>query len=270
MSDLPDSRASIEATAAITVYELRGERVVLDFDVARLFAVETRRLNEQVNRNQDKFLDDFAFRLTREELDDLKSQIAMSSSAWGGARHLPRAFTEHGVVMAATVLKSPRAIDATRHIVRTFVASRREAWERDQTRRREGALSLPLDPAARQGLMSKLNSALSQVLDAIVDQQDSRTVRDEAKAIATEGLNALKAYLKTAGINNERTLAEVRRIMAEAEGIEVDAARKRTENEHRQLALLAKKLKLVIQAQQYAETGSIDGLMAVLSDLERP
>jgi len=77
-----------------------------------------------------------------------------------------------------------------------------------------------------------------------------------------------KDYLKKAGINNEKTLAEVRRIMAEAENIETETVRKRTENQHRQLALLAKKLRLVIQAQAYAETGSIDGLMAVLQDLE--
>lgn len=78
-----------------------------------------------------------------------------------------------------------------------------------------------------------------------------------------------KEYLKRAGISNEKTLAEVRRIMAEAESIEVDTAKKRTENQHRQLALLAKKLRLVIQAQAYAETGSIEGLMAVLADLEK-
>jgi hypothetical protein len=65
-------------------------------------------------------------------------------------------------------------------------------------------------------------------------------------------------------------LAEVRRIMAEAEAIEIDAVKKRTENQHRQLALMAKKLRLVIQAQAYAETGSVDGLMAVLADLEKP
>jgi hypothetical protein len=128
---------------------------------------------------------------------------------------------------------------------------------------------LKLDVQGRQGLMTKLNVALGHVLDAIVDPEESRTVRDEAKAIAAEGLKSLKEYLKTAGISNEKTLAEVRRIMAEAESIEVETARKRTENQHRQLALLAKKLRLVIQAQHYAETGSIEGLLVVLTDLEK-
>ncbi len=111
--------------------------------------------------------------------------------------------------------------------------------------------------------------ALGHVLDAIVDPDENRTIRDEAREIAAEGIRSVKDYLKRVGIGNEKSLAEVRRIMAEAEAIEVETSRKRTENQHRQLALLAKKLKLVIQAQLYAETGSVDGLLVVLSDLEK-
>ncbi len=253
----------------VRILEIRGERVVLDQDVARLFAVETKRLNEQVTRNKEKFGDDFAFRLSKEEFDDLRSQFATSSPEWGGVRYPPRAFTEHGVVMAATILKSPQAIQATRLVVRSFVAARREVWEKETLKKLGRQLPLALDAPTRQGLMTKLNIALGHVLDAIIDPEESKTVKDEAREIAAEGLRSLKDYLKRAGINNEKTLAEVRRIMAEAEGIEVETTRKRTENQHRQLALLAKKIRLVIQAQHYAETGSIEGLMIVLSDLER-
>jgi HJR/Mrr/RecB family endonuclease len=147
---------------------------------------------------------------------------------------------------------------------------RREAWEKETITKIGGQFPPALDAPARLGLMSKLNMALGQVLDAIVTSDDTKAVRDEAKEIAAEGLRSLKEYLKTAGIKNEKTLAEVRRIMAEAEGIEVETTRKRTENQHRQLALLAKKIRLVIQAQHYVETGSIEGLMVVLSELERP
>lgn len=197
----------------------------------------------------------------------MRSQNATSSSDWGGQRYSPRAFTEHGVVMAATILRSPQAIRASRMVIETFVEARREAWEREALNRSAGRILG--DSRSRQGLMTKLNATLSHVLDAIVDEEDNRSIRQEAKAIAAEGLRSIKEYIKTAGINNEKTLAEVRRVMAEAEGIEVETSRKRTENQHRQLALLAKKLKLVIQAQLYAETGSAEGLMAVLSDLER-
>ena len=243
----------------LRVHDIRGERIMIDHDVAELFGVETKRLNEQVTRNKEKFGDDFAFKLTKEEADDLRSQNATSSSAWGGTRYIPRAFTEHGVIMAATILRSPQAIQATRLVVRTFVEVRRDAWEKE-------ALGTP----NKHGLAAKLNMVLGHVLDAMIDPGENKTVGDEVRAIANEGLKSIKDYLQKAGISNEKTLAEVRRIMAEAESIEVETDRKRTENKHRQFALMAKKVRLVIQARQYAESGSTEGLMVALADLSKP
>lgn len=87
---------------------VRDQKVMLDSDLAELYGVETRRLNEQVRRNADRFPTDFMFELTAEEFANLKSQFATSS--WGGRRKLPLAFTEHGAIMAATVLNSSRAV----------------------------------------------------------------------------------------------------------------------------------------------------------------
>ena len=101
---------------------LRGQRVLLDADLAALYTVETRRLNEQVRRNRDRFPADFIFELTDEEFANLKSQFATSS--WGGRRKRPIAFTEHGAIMAATILNSPRAVEMTIYIVRAFVQLR--------------------------------------------------------------------------------------------------------------------------------------------------
>lgn len=171
--------------------------------------------------------------------------------------------------MAATVLKSPQAIAATRLIVRSFVNTRRQVWERERLKLK-GRLPLALDDPTRQGLTTKLSVALGQVLDAIVEAKDEAKAQTEAQAIAQEAIRSLKAYLKKGGIENEKTLAEVRKIMAEAENIEVTTAGKRTENRHRKLALVAKQIRLIIQAQRYAETGSVEGLMQVLGDLERP
>ena len=80
------------------IYIIRNEKVILDSDLAALYGVETRRLNEQVRRNIDKFPEDFMFQLTKEEFDNLKSQIATSSSGWGGRRKPPLVFTEHGAL----------------------------------------------------------------------------------------------------------------------------------------------------------------------------
>jgi ORF6N domain len=101
---------------------IRGQRVLLDSDLAALYEVETRRLNEQVKRNKNRFPADFMFQLTSEEFEILMSQFATSS--WGGRRKLPLAFTEHGAIMAASVLNSDRAVQMSVYVVRAFVQLR--------------------------------------------------------------------------------------------------------------------------------------------------
>jgi hypothetical protein len=104
---------------------IRGEKVILDSDLAELYGVSTTRLNEQVRRNQDRFPKDFAFRLTKPEFANLISQFATSSSSHGGRRKPPLVFTEHGALMAANILKSERAVATSVQVVRAFVKLRR-------------------------------------------------------------------------------------------------------------------------------------------------
>jgi len=115
---------------------VRGEKVILDSDLSKLYGVETRRLNEQVRRNIEKFPDDFMFQLTREEFDNLKSQFATSSSGWGGRRKLPFVFTEHGALQAANVLNSSQANKMSVFIVRTFVQLREMALTNEKLSRK--------------------------------------------------------------------------------------------------------------------------------------
>ena len=103
---------------------IRGQKVILDSDLAALYGVETKRLNEQVRRNIDKFPEDFMFQLTKEEFENLKSQIATSSSGWGGRRKQPLVFTEHGALQAANVLNSVQANKMSVFIVRAFIRLR--------------------------------------------------------------------------------------------------------------------------------------------------
>jgi len=103
---------------------IREQKVILDSDLALLYGVTTTRLNEQVKRNIERFPDDFMFTLTKDEFNNLKSQFATSSSGWGGRRKLPYAFTEHGAIMAASVLNSPKAVQASIFVVRAFVRLR--------------------------------------------------------------------------------------------------------------------------------------------------
>ena len=109
-----------DITRAILI--LRGRRVILDRDLAAIYGLTTGRLNEQVRRNRERFPEDFMFQLTASELENLRSQFAISS--WGGRRYRPFAFTEHGAIQAANVLNSRRAIAMGVYVVRAFVQLR--------------------------------------------------------------------------------------------------------------------------------------------------
>ena len=103
---------------------IRGEKVILDSELAALYGVSTTRLNEQVKRNKDRFPPDFLFRLTSDEWESLISQFAISNLGRGGRRKLPYAFTEHGAIMAANVLNSERSVQASVQVVRAFIKLR--------------------------------------------------------------------------------------------------------------------------------------------------
>jgi len=105
------------------IFMIRGQKVMIDRDLAELYGVETKRLNEQVRRNISRFPEDFMFELTNQEVRNLRSQIATSS--WGGARYIPIAFTEQGVAMLSSVLHSKRAIEVNIAIMRAFVKMRK-------------------------------------------------------------------------------------------------------------------------------------------------
>ena len=104
------------------IHEIRGKKVMLDFDLARLYQVETRALNQAVQRNLDRFPDDFMFKLENEDFKNLKSQIVISS--WGGRRKMPLVFTEQGVAMLSGLLHSKVAVQANIAIMRAFVQVR--------------------------------------------------------------------------------------------------------------------------------------------------
>lgn len=101
-----------------------------DSNLAELYEAPTKRFNEQVKRNAERFPADFMFQLTEEEFAGLRSQIATSSARHGGRRYLPYVFTEHGAIMAATVLNSPRAVEMSVFVVRAFVPLRKNLMNR--------------------------------------------------------------------------------------------------------------------------------------------
>ena len=143
------------------IFDVRGRRIILDYDLAMLYGVPTKRLNEQVRRNPERFPDDFAFFLSATEWRALKAQSG-SSTAHGGRRAPPRAFTEHGALMAAGVLNSSRAIEVSIYVVRAFIAMREATLNTKELGKR-------LDDLERsaEGRFSQHDKAISEIFAAI-------------------------------------------------------------------------------------------------------
>ncbi|MDA8298711.1 MAG: ORF6N domain-containing protein [Deltaproteobacteria bacterium] len=147
------------------IIDIRGEKVILDSDVAALYGVETKRVNEAVKNNQDKFPEGYIFDLNKNEWDGLKSKF--STSIKGGKVKLPTAFTEKGLYMLATIIKSPRAVQTTLDIIETY------AKIRDLSR---SMSRLPTaDKAEQKSIMEKAGDILGDILDGALETTGSET-----------------------------------------------------------------------------------------------
>ncbi len=139
------------------IYEIRGQKVLLDFDLAKLYETETKRLKEAVRRNIDRFPSDFMFELTKDEYNTLRSQIATLDNTGRGkySKYNPFAFTEQGIAMLASVLRSPKAIEVNIQIVRAFVFLRKYALSHTELTQK------------LQELEAKYNKQFNDIFEAI-------------------------------------------------------------------------------------------------------
>jgi len=163
-----------------TILFLRGQKVILDVDLAELYGVSIKRLNEQVKRNIRRFPSDFLFRLTRSEYSNLRSQFATSSSDHGGRRYLPHAFTEHGAIMAATVLNSKRAIEMSIFVVRAFVHLREASIANRQIEAKLSELERRLE--SHDGDIQQLVEAIRELMEP--EPANPRRIGFETPALA--------------------------------------------------------------------------------------
>jgi hypothetical protein len=157
---------------------IRGDKVILDKDLAELYCVEVKRLNEQVRRNLDRFPADFMFQSTNQEFKDLKSQSA-TTSQWGGRRTPPYAFSEQGVAMLSSVLYSPRAVQVNIEIMRTFVRLRQMLASHTDLAERLESLEQKYDEQFRV-----VFDAIRQLMSPDADEKESIgfKVKEEAGA----------------------------------------------------------------------------------------
>lgn len=125
------------------ILEIRGQKILLDRDLAELYQVETKQLKRQVKRNTERFPEDFMFELNHDEMEYLRCQLGTSS--WGGTRYAPMAFTEQGVAMLSSVLSSSTAIQVNIQIIRVFTHMRRMLHDHEELIRKVNTLELRLD-----------------------------------------------------------------------------------------------------------------------------
>ena len=148
------------------IVQLRGQSVLLDSDVAAIYKVETKRVNEAVKNNPDKFPHDYMFEITEKEFSDLRSKF--STTKFTKTRALPKAFTEKGLYMIATILKSKQATEATFAIIETFSKIR-------QLTRNIQELSIVQDKADQKALMQKSGEMIAEILDDDLQTTDTET-----------------------------------------------------------------------------------------------
>jgi len=148
------------------IIEIRGERVLLDSDVARIYHVETKRVNEAVKNNPDKFPQDYMFAISEDEFADLRSKI--STAKFAKTRVAPKAFTEKGLYMLATILSSKQAVDATFDIIETFSKIR-------ELSRNVKELSNTQDKINQKTLMQRSGELIAEILDDDLQTSDAET-----------------------------------------------------------------------------------------------
>jgi len=148
------------------IVKIRDEQVLLDADVAGIYGVETKRINEAVKNNPDKFPDGYTIQITKDEFENLRSKF--STSSWGGRRYSPKAFTERGLYMLATILKGELAVQTTLAIIDTFYKIRGLS-------RNIKKLSTAQDKADQKALMQKSGEIIAEILDDDLAVTDSET-----------------------------------------------------------------------------------------------
>jgi len=170
----------------LLIHLVRGQRVLLDEDLARLYEVPTKQLVQQLRRNSERFPSDFAFQLTRKEYASFRTQVA-APSEHGGRRHLPFVFTEHGAIMLATVLNSPIAIEASVRVVRAFVHLREMLASNKDLASKLAELERRL--GGHDKAIKSLFDAIKQLLDPPDTDQERREIgfhiKEEARKYTT-------------------------------------------------------------------------------------
>lgn len=278
LGKLANSGNSVVEQTKAAIRIIRGQGVILAADVACIYGVTTKRINERTKRHPGKFPPDFMFQLTKAEFDELRSQSATSKVGRGGTQYLPYAFTEHGVMQIANLINTDLADSVSVFVIRAFVEMRRTI-----VAQQKALISIKADESKisqttvfHKELLPKLQTTISRMLDTVIDTEKGTTVKDEALDILKESIGHLKEQLKQKGLQNEEITARVTKLLAEAENQRAAARKTRAESEQLEFINTIRKLRLVLETQLIIiadenpiDTKRLTGLVEVLKDVAK-
>ena len=245
---------SVIAQTKSAIVTIRDQHVLLDADLATIYGIETKRLNEQVKRNIGKFPEDFRFQLSQEEFDQLKSQSA-TSKQWGGTRKLPFAYTEHGVLQVANVTSSKLADSISVFVIRAFIEMRQIIGLQQEVKSKKTAISEQGESEKKLGnflkqIGPKLEQTVAQVMDTVIDPKSGSTIGQEGQDLIIESINSLKSRLKKSGLENEEIAARITKLLSEAEKDRAITRKTVAEADQLEFMTQVRKLRLVLETQK--------------------
>lgn len=263
-----DSGIEFKESEAPLVHLIRDRAVILDSDLAKLYNTTTGPLNQAVKRNTKKFSERYGFQLNDEEFADLVSQKVISKGGPGGRRTAPWVFTQRGVIIVATILKSDRAVAATEFVVETFMKARLLEKRQVQLTKQDE----PVDPAPSPikddlGRKPEMLQMMRRLLDTIIDQESGESVEDKGRSMLLAGIENLEARLKKQPLENAKIIEELKilRERASAEGIQTE--QKRVELRDQRRASIARDMLMLSQYEMYVEAGDREAWHDFLYDL---
>ena len=272
MTDDLKSQPVISNDGRPLVVEARGIPVMLDFEVAARFGVETRTLNQAVSRNREVFTSEHCFRLDKAETDALRSQSVISIGSHGGFKGEPMVYSILGVAQVATHLRSVQARRATDLMIRTFLDVQAQVVAGKQliAVHNPDKLVPDHDPEDDAAFRKKLRAALHRLLDLTIDVKTGASVGETVGALTAEGLAHIKERLKTRGLENEKLAAETALIIQQAELTASQARKSDAETMGIELANLQKQIDIVKQIMDLHGSMKAPALINMLGRLNAP
>jgi hypothetical protein len=206
------------------IFLAHGHPVIADSDLADLYETTTSALNQQVKRNMERFNDLFAFRLTRDEWADLKSQTVTAKKGWGGRTNPPMVFTQEGMLMAATVVRSPRATETVKLMVHVFRTVFPQFFSGSAQMETKSATS-----NKQTQLLDTIGNIIRDIGKVGIDPASDATIASELQKLPKAASDYVQAKMDGPTVQNEETRAQIRKLDAESEKLRADAYKSRME-----------------------------------------